>query len=124
MLSSLQTLNVSDCDIKQIRFEDTTNKTKLFRQLSALLISNNNLSDWRDIAELNKLEKLDNLLIKNNPVFDNEKYDTNFYLILSRIENLKILNKENVNQFIYLFLIRHIFSDSLNFYSFYRLLQL
>lgn len=95
---SLKTLNVCDCGLRQIRFDDcdVKSKTNSFRSLESLLISNNQLSEWRDIGELNKLEKLDNLLVKNNPVFDADKYEVNFNLILSRIENLKVLNREKV----------------------------
>jgi hypothetical protein len=94
----LKTLNVANCSLTQIIFEDSdfTHKTKLFKQLECLIINNNKLSKWRDVAELNKLEKLENLIIKNNPVFNNEKYDTNFILILARIEKLKVLNREVV----------------------------
>jgi len=98
LLFRLKTLNVANCNLSEIRFEDSdfNEKTKLFKQLESLIINSNKLSKWRDIAELNKLEKLENLIIKNNPVFDNEKYDTNFNLILARVENLKFLNREPV----------------------------
>ncbi len=94
----LKTLNVANCNLTEIIFEDSnfSDKTKLFKELENLIINNNKLNKWRDIAELNKLEKLENLIIKNNPVFNNEKYDTNFILILSRIEKLKVLNREVV----------------------------
>ncbi|XP_054169113.1 tubulin-specific chaperone E-like [Oppia nitens] len=99
-LQELKTLDVSDCNLRQICFRDVVvnQKTLLFPQLEYLLISNNRLNEWRDIAELNKLQKLQNLFIKNNPVFDNEKYDTNFNFILSRIEGLKVLNRENISE--------------------------
>ncbi|CAG2121485.1 unnamed protein product, partial [Medioppia subpectinata] len=99
-LPNLKTLNVSDCKLNSIHFDDSDakQKTKLFPRLEFLSISNNNLKTWRDVSELNKLQKLDQLFIKNNPVFDNEKYDTNFNLILSRIGNLKLLNRENISE--------------------------
>jgi hypothetical protein len=86
--------------LTEIIFEDSNfnDKTKLFKELENLIINNNKLNKWRDVAELNKLEKLENLIIKNNPVFNNEKYDTNFILILARIEKLKVLNREVVIQ--------------------------
>ncbi|CAG2182808.1 unnamed protein product, partial [Oppiella nova] len=68
-LPQLKYLDISDCNIKSIHFDDSNydHKTTLFPQLESLLISSNQLKTWKDIAELNKLSALEQLFCKNNP---------------------------------------------------------
>lgn len=46
------------------------------------------------MAELNRLKSLQTLIIKRNPVFDLNQYYYNFNHVLSRIGNLKTLDRE------------------------------
>lgn len=46
------------------------------------------------MAELNRLKSLQTLIIKRNPLFDLNQYYYNFNHILSRIGNLKTLDRE------------------------------
>lgn len=94
-LPNLECLDIGNCGIKSIVILDAS----LFKQLKQLLLRDNQLSSWNDIAELNKLQKLEDLMIKRNPIFQSDEYEVCFNFVLSKIENLKVLNREQVKSF-------------------------
>ncbi|KAG8042094.1 hypothetical protein G9C98_000085 [Cotesia typhae] len=60
-------------------------------------LENSSLSQlWRSISELEKLNNLEDLKLRDNPVFDNEKLSTTRDLIIARISKLKLLNGEEI----------------------------
>ncbi|CAG2117068.1 unnamed protein product, partial [Medioppia subpectinata] len=104
-LPNLKTLNVSDCKLNSIHFDDSDakQKTKLFPRLEFLSIGNNNLKTWRDVSELNKLQKLDQLFIKNNPISEMMRRDAEIaYLRKTNkiYETAKSLGDEKLHEFI------------------------
>lgn len=102
MLSSLKELILSDCQISSIFFEaDASGKTDLFPSLHTLSLAGNQLSSWRDIAELNKLKSLKVLNVKNNPITTVnaiEDYESIVNLVLARISGLKKVNNEEISE--------------------------
>ncbi|KAL6265270.1 tubulin-specific chaperone E [Pogonomyrmex barbatus] len=93
-LPCLENLNVSSNKIDRIVFPSSasTHKTALFPKLYQLNISENNISEWQSISELDKLSKLDDLKFRENPVLKNKSIETARQLIIAKIENLMHLN--------------------------------
>lgn len=83
------------CKIESISLNETDG---LFPELHELDISYNQISDWKSVAELNKLPKLAWLSIKKNPVFDTNNYSHNFNYILGRVKNITKLDREPVTK--------------------------
>lgn len=95
-LPKLKSLNISNCKLNSIRFDVETGKTKSFPSLTDLILNENQLESWRDVAELNKLSNLSSLMLKRNPICEQEKYDVFFILTISRLEKLTTFNREKV----------------------------
>ncbi|XP_049802228.1 tubulin-specific chaperone E isoform X2 [Schistocerca nitens] len=93
-LNTLEVLNISNTGVSEIAFplENEQQKTELFPSLKQLHLSENNISDWKYISELEKLKSLEDLKFRDNPVLQHETVETCFQLIIARIGNLKILN--------------------------------
>lgn len=83
------------CKIEFISLNETDG---LFPQLHELDISYNQISDWKSVAELNKLPKLTYLSVKKNPIFDTNNYSHNFNYILGRVKNITKLDREQVTK--------------------------
>ncbi|EGC30759.1 hypothetical protein DICPUDRAFT_157468 [Dictyostelium purpureum] len=76
-LEHLQELNLNNNQIDSIEFsdinknqDDSTTTTKLFKNLKILYLSNNNISDWRHVEELDYLQNLEELSFRENPIID------------------------------------------------------
>ncbi|KAH0541049.1 tubulin-specific chaperone E [Cotesia glomerata] len=97
-LLSLENLNLNSNKIERVRFfcDDDEEKTKAFPKLRQLHLSKNCITEWRSISELEKLNNLEDLKLRDNPVFDNEKLSTTRDLIIARISKLKLLNGEEI----------------------------
>jgi len=97
-LPKLQVLILAGCGISKIRFEsgDDENGTNLFENLKELSLRSNNLIEWLDISELNKLRSLENLNVRGNPLFAEMDPDKGFYYTLCRVFKLKKLNREDI----------------------------
>ncbi|XP_066992590.1 tubulin-specific chaperone E isoform X3 [Anabrus simplex] len=97
-LPCLETLNVSNTGLTDIYFptEKPDQKTDLFQALRKLCITENKISKWQSICELDKLKQLENLKIMENPLMEVENRATNRQLIIARIESLKKLNGVDV----------------------------
>ncbi|KAL6439102.1 hypothetical protein ACFW04_003814 [Cataglyphis niger] len=93
-LPCLEYLNLNSNKIDKIRFPSLTSmdKTGLFSSLRHLNISENHISEWQSINELDKLPNLEDLKFRENPILKNETVETARQLIIARIANLKILN--------------------------------
>lgn len=91
---TLEMLNISNTGVSEIIFplENEQQKTELFPSLKQLHLSENNISDWKYISELERLKNLEDLKFRDNPVLQQENVETCFQLIIARIGNLKILN--------------------------------
>ncbi|CAG8485532.1 411_t:CDS:10 [Diversispora eburnea] len=63
-----------------------------FPKLRYLNISENKISDWNSINELNKFPSLQELRIKKNAFLEDEKPDEAHVSIIGRIKGLKMLN--------------------------------
>lgn len=61
-------------------------------------MGNNQICDWRSVAELNKLRSLQKLVLRKNPLYDANEYAYNFNVVLARIENLTKLERESVKK--------------------------
>ncbi|KAH9393377.1 hypothetical protein TYRP_021890 [Tyrophagus putrescentiae] len=100
-LSSLDTLELSHCKINFISFSDASDlesKTNLFPALSWLDLQNNQINDWKSVAELNRLKSLRTLILKRNPIYDMNQYYYNFNHVISRIGNVTTLDREPVTE--------------------------
>ncbi|XP_008544109.1 tubulin-specific chaperone E [Microplitis demolitor] len=99
-LLSLENLNLNSNKIQRIRFtcDNAMGKTKMFPALRQLHLSKNCINEWRSISELEKLINLEDLKLRDNPVFDNDKHETARQLIIARISNLKWLNSIEINR--------------------------
>ncbi|XP_067130971.1 tubulin-specific chaperone E [Centruroides vittatus] len=64
----------------------------LFSNLKCLYLTNNKLSEWKDIAELHKLKNLEELKVKGNPVMSLETLETSHQFVIARLPSLKYLN--------------------------------
>ncbi|XP_071641418.1 tubulin-specific chaperone E-like isoform X1 [Temnothorax longispinosus] len=93
-LPCLEYLNLNLNKIDRIRFPSSTStdKTALFPMLRHLHISENHISEWQSISELDKLSNLEDLKFRENPILKNETVETARQLIIAKIAKLKILN--------------------------------
>ncbi|CAL1685652.1 unnamed protein product [Lasius platythorax] len=99
-LPCLECLNLNSNKIDRIRFPSTltfTDKTGLFPTLRQLNISENHISEWQSINELDKLLNLEDLKFRENPILKNETVETARQLIIARIAKLKILNSTEIS---------------------------
>ncbi|XP_012135137.2 glyoxalase 1 [Megachile rotundata] len=99
-LPCLEYLNLSSNKINKIRFPsvDSTGKTSAFPNLRQLHISQNNISEWRSISELEKLNNLEDLKFRENPILKNENMETARQLVIARISKLRVLNGTEILQ--------------------------
>ncbi|KAI9269781.1 hypothetical protein BY458DRAFT_547107 [Sporodiniella umbellata] len=82
--------------IKEVRLNDNqiTGIPESFRKCSAIEIldfGNNQISDWKAVASLGSLTKLNNLNLKGNPIVSKKDY---FEKILDLVPSLRILDGE------------------------------
>lgn len=93
-LPLLEYLNLNSNKISRIRFPsgNPTTKTDLFPALRQLSISENNISEWRSISELEKCANLTDLKFRQNPILKNETLETTRQLVIARISKLRFLN--------------------------------
>ncbi|XP_029056552.2 tubulin-specific chaperone E isoform X1 [Osmia bicornis bicornis] len=93
-LPCLEYLNLNSNKIDKIRFPsvEPTAKTSAFFNLRQLHVSHNNISEWKSISELEKLNNLEDLKFRENPILKNENMETVRQLIIAKISNLRFLN--------------------------------
>src|SRR5699024_3403106 len=95
----LATLELSNCKINSIFFPNESEpqlKTNLFPELKYLDLTNNQINEWKSVAQLNRLKKLNSLLLKKNPIYDTHQYYYNFNHVISRVIDLQTLDREPV----------------------------
>ncbi|KAH0951299.1 hypothetical protein HN011_002077 [Eciton burchellii] len=98
-LPRLENLNLNLNKLDNIRFPPSTltnAKTALFPSLRQLHISENHISKWQSINELDKLSKLEDLKLRENPILKNETTETARQLIIAKIAKLQILNSTKI----------------------------
>ncbi|KAH0622500.1 hypothetical protein JD844_024867 [Phrynosoma platyrhinos] len=98
-LRRLETLILSNNGISSIHFPDAEFgcKTNLFPSLTHLGVNGNRITDWSVINELDKLQKLQSLDCRNNPLMDTDKnVETVKQLLIAKIGQLKFLNKSQI----------------------------
>ncbi|XP_019631019.1 PREDICTED: tubulin-specific chaperone E-like [Branchiostoma belcheri] len=98
-MKSLETLIVNDTGLTRIAFKDTGvgEKSGLFPNLKSLSISRNKLENWGDINELDKLQNLEELECRSNPVLSQETDKMAVRLLLiARIGGLRTCNRSQV----------------------------
>lgn len=93
-IQNLIELDVSNCGLNYITIDD--NLAHLLRNLRVLNVSYNNLTDWRCISNLHVLQRLENLMCHENPIFITEKFARAF--TIGRLGKLNLLNREEVTQ--------------------------
>lgn len=93
-LPCLECLNLNANKLERIRFPSNTSigKTTLFPTLRQLHISENNISEWQSISELEKLNNLEELRFRGNPILKDYSIETARQLIIARVSHLKSLN--------------------------------
>ncbi|KAG1654508.1 Tubulin-specific chaperone E [Nymphon striatum] len=97
-LPNLERLDLSNNKLKNIYFSDANSneKSNFFRNLKVLLLSCNELQSWKDLAELNKLQKFENLTIRKNPITDSYRFQDIAINLFPRIGNLKFHNHSEI----------------------------
>ncbi|KAG1714224.1 Tubulin-specific chaperone E [Nymphon striatum] len=101
-LPNLERLDLSNNKLKDIYFSDANSneKSNFFRNLKVLLLSCNELRSvsctWKDLAELNKLQKFENLTIRKNPITDSYRFQDIAINLFPRIGNLKFHNHSEI----------------------------
>lgn len=93
-LPCLEYFNLNSNKIDAVRFPsvELTAKTSAFSTLRQLHLSQNNISEWRSVSELEKLNNLEDLKFRENPILKDENVETARQLIIARISNLRSLN--------------------------------
>ncbi|XP_044275976.1 tubulin-specific chaperone E isoform X1 [Varanus komodoensis] len=72
-------------------------KTKMFPSITHLVLNGNRIAEWSVFNELDKLQRLQSLDCRNNPVMDTEENrETVKQLIIAKIGQLKFLNKSEI----------------------------
>jgi len=99
-LLSLSVLHLDNISLESISFPDSSplEKSELFPSLESLFVRNNELKQWQDISELNKLCRLKNLMISNNPILLSENHETARQFIIAKIQGLQTLNRTQVER--------------------------
>nr|XP_056708341.1 tubulin-specific chaperone E [Euleptes europaea] len=98
-LPSLERLILSNNGISSISFPDVGfgRKTAMFPSLTHLVVNGNRIAEWSVINELDKLQSLQSLHCRNNPLMDTDKNtETVKQLITAKIGQLKFLNKSQI----------------------------
>uniref|UniRef100_A0A8C4NBZ3 Tubulin-specific chaperone E n=1 Tax=Eptatretus burgeri TaxID=7764 RepID=A0A8C4NBZ3_EPTBU len=94
-LPCLEVLNLDNNRLTDIMFPDVVagQKTSMFKQLKQLIISNNLISNWKSVDELEKLPCLTELKITFNPVIEKEQDSgTAQQMVVARVGGLQTLN--------------------------------
>ncbi|XP_038065787.1 tubulin-specific chaperone E-like [Patiria miniata] len=93
-LPRLDTLILNSNSLTSLMFEDTpaSDKTQHFASLRSLSVSDNLLSSWRDIAELEKLASLTELKVRRNPFMKDILPVDVRSLLIARLGGLKTCN--------------------------------
>ncbi|XP_076676166.1 glyoxalase 1 isoform X3 [Andrena cerasifolii] len=93
-LPCLEYLNLNLNKINKVSFPsvEPTAKTPAFSALRQLHLSQNHISEWQSVSELEKLNNLEDLKFRENPVLKDENLETARQLIIARISKLRFLN--------------------------------
>eukprot|EP00057_Strongylocentrotus_purpuratus_P010435 XP_011664909.1 PREDICTED: tubulin-specific chaperone E-like [Strongylocentrotus purpuratus] len=93
-LPRLEGLILNSNSISNISFDDAPleGKTKYFTSLKSLSLHNNRLSEWKSVNELNKLQCLEELNMKRNPLVQSEKASTVRGLMIAKLPSLRHCN--------------------------------
>ncbi|XP_003745338.1 tubulin-specific chaperone E [Galendromus occidentalis] len=84
-LPKLRELYLNGCKIEEISFPTGAGgKTELFPKLERLEVTNNKISSWKSVAELEKLASLRTLRVNGNPITHGNFEDV-FYDIIGRL---------------------------------------
>uniref|UniRef100_A0A131XQE3 Tubulin-specific chaperone E n=1 Tax=Ixodes ricinus TaxID=34613 RepID=A0A131XQE3_IXORI len=99
-LPKLEQLTLADCDLTSIAFPETApgEKTPLFANLVSLNLRNNRLEEWSSLVELDKLARLDDLIVNGNPVTVRERRHVTRSLLLAQLGNLKLLDRTEISK--------------------------
>ncbi|XP_063995172.1 tubulin-specific chaperone E [Diachasmimorpha longicaudata] len=98
-LECLESLNLNSNLIERITFSSDGNggTTRAFPALKHLHLSSNFISQWSSISQLDKLQSLEDLKFRDNPVLNAESPETARQLIIARISRLKVLNATEIS---------------------------
>ncbi|CAH2002582.1 unnamed protein product [Acanthoscelides obtectus] len=97
-IRNLKHLIVENIKLQSIQFEEDNTPIDDFPNLNILNINENQISEWRSIAELNKLRNLEHLRILKNPILETEKFETRIEIIIAKIKNLKTINGSTIKR--------------------------
>ncbi|XP_030765565.1 tubulin-specific chaperone E [Sitophilus oryzae] len=96
-IKSLQNLSLDGTGLESINFKTKEQTLDYFLNLSKLCISNNLISDWLSLSELNKLPNLEELKFINCPILKSENAETASAIVIAKIRSLKIYNGRIIN---------------------------
>eukprot|EP00057_Strongylocentrotus_purpuratus_P030796 XP_782736.2 PREDICTED: tubulin-specific chaperone E [Strongylocentrotus purpuratus] len=99
-LPRLEGLILNSNSISNISFDDTPleGKTKYFTSLKSLSLHNNRLSEWKSVNDLNKLQCLEELNMKRNPLVLSERASTVRGLMIAKLPSLRHCNHSAVSE--------------------------
>ncbi|KAI1896861.1 hypothetical protein AGOR_G00099210 [Albula goreensis] len=95
----LEKLILSNTGLSSLHFSDVGPgfKTAMFTTLKALVLNDNNISEWSVVSELDKLASLQQLSIRRNPVLSRESNrETARQLVIARVAQLQFLDSMEV----------------------------
>ncbi|XP_029449707.1 tubulin-specific chaperone E isoform X2 [Rhinatrema bivittatum] len=98
-LPRLEQLILSSTGISSIHFPDVGPgcKSAMFSSLRSLTVNDNAIAEWSFMNELDKLQCLQSLTCRNNPLMESNKNPgTVWQLIIAKISNLKFLNRSQI----------------------------
>ncbi|KAG9339026.1 hypothetical protein JZ751_024221 [Albula glossodonta] len=98
-LPRLEKLILSNTGLSSLHFSDVGPgfKTTMFTTLKALVLNDNNISEWSVVSELDKLASLQQLSIRRNPVLSKESSrETARQLVIARVAQLQILDSMEI----------------------------
>lgn len=99
-LPKLEQLTLADCDLTSIAFPETApgEKTPLFANLVSLNLRNNRLEEWSSIVELDKLARLEDLIVNGNPVTVRERRHMTRSFLLAQLGDLRLLDRTEISK--------------------------
>lgn len=97
-LPKLQTLILNSNKVPEIYFKDAKpcEHTHYFPQLKSISLNHNDISEWTSIAELNKLQSLEELFFKFNPLTKDVPNTDIRGKLIAKLRNLKKSNNSEV----------------------------
>lgn len=100
-LPRLEQLNLSQTGLTSLHFTDSGpgpgEDTQMFASLKSLNLDNNNISEWRVVNELRRLQALEQFSCKGNPLKSSDgNHQTVHQILIAKLPRVSVLNRIKV----------------------------